>query len=131
MNNKKIAKLNVKLKDLFFRWLEITKTFHKLNKQQQQVLALLLYYHYTFKKEVTNPKILWKLVFDYDTRVKIREDSIFEKGLSSNSLENILSSLRKRKIIVNNEIISAYIPELTLDSKLFEVLYQFNIVDNE
>lgn len=132
MNNTKIAKLKVTLKDLFFRWLDITKTFHKLNKQQQQVLALLLYYHYIYKKDVTNNKILWKLVFDYDTRVKIRGDSVFgEKGLSSNSLENILTSLRKKKIIINNEIIKAYVPDLELNAKQFDVIYQFLIVNNE
>lgn len=131
MSNKKIAKLNIKLKDLFFRWLDITKTFHNLNKQQQQVLGLLLYHHYTLKKEITNEKILWKLVFDYDTRVKIREDIIFgEKGLNSNSFENILSSLRKKKIIVDNKISPAYIPDLSLGSKEFDITFKFNIIDN-
>jgi hypothetical protein len=132
MSNKKIAKLNIKLKDLFFRWLDITKTFHKLNKQQQQVLALLLYYHYLYKKEITNDKILWKVVFDYDTRVKIREDSIFgEKGLSSNSFENILSTLRKKKVIIDNKINPSYIPDLSSNSKEFNILFIFNIIDND
>lgn len=132
MSNKKIAKLNIKLKDLFFRWLDITKTFHNLNKQQQQVLALLLYNHYLLKKDITNEKILWKLVFDYDTRVKIREDETFgEKGLNGNSFENILSSLRKKKIIVDNKVTAAYIPDLSLGSKEFSILFSFNIVDND
>lgn len=132
MSNKKVAKLNIKLKDLFFRWLDITKTFHNLNKQQQQVLALLLYNHYMLKKDITNEKILWKLVFDYDTRVKIREDETFgEKGLNGNSFENILSSLRKKKVIVDNKVSPAYIPDLTLGSKEFSILFAFNIVDND
>lgn len=132
MSNKKIAKLNIKLKDLFFRWLDITKTFHGLNKQQQQVLALLLYHHYLYKKEITNDKILWKVVFDYETRVKIREDSIFgEKGLGSNSFENILSTLRKKKVIIDNKINPAYIPDLSSNSKEFNILFIFNIIDND
>ena len=68
MNNVKIANINIKLKDLFFKWIEITRPFHKLTNQQQSVLALLLYYHYKYKKEITNSKILWKMVFDYDTK---------------------------------------------------------------
>ena len=64
MNNSKTANLNVTLKNLFFRWLDITKSFHNLNNQQQRVLALLLYYHYQYKKETTNNKILWTIVLD-------------------------------------------------------------------
>jgi hypothetical protein len=132
MINVKEAKLNVKLKELFVRWLDITKSFHKLNNQQQQVLALMLYYHYQYKKEITNNKILWKVLFDYDTKLKIKEDEMFgEGGMNSNVLHNILSSLRKRKIIVDNQISPMYIPELSQDCKNFKVIFNFNIVDNE
>jgi uncharacterized surface anchored protein len=131
MNNIKIANLNVKLKDLFFRWLDVTKSFHKLNNQQQQVLALFLYYHFLYKKEITNDKILWKILFDYDTKLKIKEDDIFKKGLSDNSLQNILTSLRKKKIIIDGKISPVFIPELSIDSKNFKVVFNFNIVDNE
>ena len=131
MNNTKIANMNVKLKDLFFRWLDITKAFHKLNNQQQQVLALLLYYHYQYRKDITNNKILWNVVFDYTTKARIKEDDIFPNGLSDNSLQNILSSLRKKKIIVDGEISKIFIPELDLKTKNFKVIFNFNIVDNE
>lgn len=131
MNNTKIANMNVKLKDLFFRWLDITKAFHKLNNQQQQVLALLLYYHYQYKKEITNNKILWKVVFDYDTKLKIKEDEVFKNGLPDNSLQNILTALRKKNIIVDGEISKIYIPELDLKAKNFKIVFNFNIVDNE
>lgn len=131
MNNNKIANINIKLKDLFFKWLEITKTFHKLNNQQQQVLALFLYYHYIYQKDITNKKLLWKVVFDYDTKIKIREDSVFgEKGLSESTFNNILSKLRKLNIIVNKEISSLFIPELEQKSNNFKIVFNFNIVDN-
>jgi len=51
MTNAIEASLNLKLKDFFFKWLDITHSFHKLSKQHQKVLALLLYYHYLYKKE--------------------------------------------------------------------------------
>ncbi len=131
MSNVKQANINVKLKDLFFRWLDVTQAFHKLNNQQQQVLALLLYYHYLYKKETTNNKILWKIVFDYDTKLKIKEDKIFgENGMNDNSFQNIISNLRKKKIIVNGEISPLFIPDLSRDAKNFKVLFNFNIVDN-
>ena len=131
MNNVKIANLNIKLKDLFFTWLDITKSFHKLNNQQQQVLALFLYYHYLYNKEITNEKILWKILFDYDTKLKIKEDEVFKNGLSDNSFQNIMTHLRKKGIIKDNKISSVYIPEISIKSKNFKIIFNFNIVDNE
>lgn len=131
MKNVKEATLNIKLKDLFFKWLDVTKSFHKLNNQQQQVLALLLYYHYQYKKEITNPKILWNVLFDYDTKLKIREDPVFKNEMSSNTLHNILSMLRKKNIIVDKQISAFFIPELSNDCKNFKIIFNFNITDNE
>lgn len=126
-NNSKTATLNVTLKNLFFRWLDITKSFHNLNNQQQRVLALLLYYHYQYKKETTNNKILWTIVFDYDTKMKIKE----ELDMNDNSFQNMMTQLRKKNVIINGEISSRFILELDLNTKNFKVIYNFNIVDNE
>jgi len=131
MNNSKTANINIKLKLLFFRWLDILKPWHNLNNQQQQVLALLLYYHYLYKKDITNDKILWKIVFDYDTRQKIIEDECWKKGMTINTLNNILTMLRNKKAIVDNKISNVYIPELDISSKNFKMIFNFNIVDNE
>lgn len=127
MVNQKVANLNVPLKQLFIRWLEITRAFHKLSNQEQQVLALLLYYHYILKKDITNNKILWKMVFDYDTKLKIKE----ELDMNDNIFQNKLTELRKKNIIKNNEINPYFIPDLSLDSKNFKVIFNFNIIDNE
>jgi hypothetical protein len=125
MKNVKQANINVNLKQLFFRWLDITKSFHNLANQQQQVLALLLYHHYKFSKEITNEKILWKAVFDYDTKAQIKE----ELGIGNQVLQNNLTKLRKKNIIKDNKILARYIPELEHNSKKFKVEFNFNIVD--
>lgn len=131
MTNAIEASLNLKLKDFFFKWLDITHSFHKLSKQHQKVLALLLYYHYLYKKETTNNKILWKFVFDYDTRLKIQEDSVFEKGLTVQGLNTVIHQLKKKGIIVDGKVSPRYIPVLTTDCKKFKITFNFNIVDNE
>ena len=131
MRNEKVATLNVTLRDLFFRWINITQGFHKLNNQQSQVLALFLYHHYLYKKDITNNKILWSVVFDYDTKMKICEDEIFgEGGLSTSALANVLTHLRKKKVIIDKEISPLYIPEISKDCTNFKVIFNFNIVDN-
>lgn len=127
MKNIKIANINVKLKNLFLRWLELTVMFHKLTKKERQVLALLLYYHFTLKKDITNPKILWKLVFDYDTKMKIKE----ELNMKDASFQNCLTALRKKNVIKDNMIVPTYIPELEVSSKSFKIVYNLNITDNE
>ena len=131
MSNIREANINVTIKNLFFKWLELLKPWHDLNKQQQQVLALLLYYHYSYKKDTTNNKILWKIVFDYETRLKITEDKIFKKGLTTNSLNNILTILRRKRVIIDNQISEVYIPNLEIGSKSFKIMFNFKIVNNE
>lgn len=122
-NNEKVANINTNIKSFFRRWTQFTEPFHKLNNRQQQVLSLLLYYHYILKQEITNNKILWKEVFDYDTKVKIYS----ELEIHQTGLENILTQLRKKNVIMDNQISPVYIPNLDKNSKTFTIKYNFNI----
>lgn len=125
MDNVKSANLNVKIKNFFFRYIEFLHPFHKLQKQQYTVVALLLYHHYNFSKEITNNKILWKTVFDYDTKILITD----ELNITLQGLENIYTKLRKSKVIIDNEISSVYIPQMNKKNKLFTININFKIVD--
>lgn len=127
MKNVKIANINIKLKQLFKKWLEITNSFHKLTDQQEKVLGLILYYHYIYKKDITNDKILWKVIFDYDTKALIKK----ELNIKDQVFQNILYKLRKKNIIVNNEVVKTYIPALEENGKSFKIIFNFNIVDGE
>ena len=125
MKNSKTANINVDIKQLFKKWLDITNSFHNLPSQEKNVLSLLLYYHYITKKDVTNDKIIWKIVFDYDTKNLIKE----ELDMKDQGLQNVLSKLRKKKIIQDNKIINFFIPDIEKDSKNFKVIFNFNIID--
>lgn len=124
MKNKKIANINVTLKSLFFKWLDITSSFHNLKKQEKDILALLLYYHYIYSKDITNNKILWKIVFDYETKLKIRK----ELNIKDPSIQNALTSMRKKNIIKNNKIVDTYIPNISQDANNFKIIFNFNII---
>lgn len=127
MKNIKKANINVNLKQLFSIWLEVTSSFHKLRKQEKKVLSLFLYYHYELQKDITNETILWKVLFDYNTKDKIIKDLDIKKQ----TLSNIMTSLRKKNIIIDNKISSIYIPNLEKESSNFKVIFNFNIIKNE
>lgn len=124
MNNIKVANINVHIKSFFSKWVSFTAPFHKLSNQEQQVLALLLYYHYKLSREITNNKILWKEVFDYDTKLLITE----ELSIKDSALQNILTKLRKKKVILEGEISPLYIPNLEDKASKFTITFNFNII---
>lgn len=124
MKNVKQASQNIKLKDLFLKWLEITSSFHGLAKQRRLILAQFLYYHYTYSKDITNNKILWKTVFDYDTKRLIEDDL----GITNQAVQNFLTYSRRNGIINGNEINKAYIPDLSKGSANFKIIFNFNII---
>lgn len=126
-SNEKVAKINTKIKTFFFRYIELMTPFHKLAPRYQRILALLLYHHFQLQKEITNNKILWKVVFDYDTKILICD----ELGIQQSALENLYSQLRKKNVIVNNQISEVYIPNISLNAKTFNINFNFNIIDND
>lgn len=127
MKNVKIANINTTIKKLFRDWLFLTKIFHGLTKQQIDILALFLYEHYKLKKEITNEKILNKVLFDYSTKMAIKE----EIGIKDPALQNAMTSFRKKGIIVNDRLSKLYIPAIEKDAKNFKLIYNFNIIDEK
>lgn len=126
MENGKIANINTTIKNLFSKWLNITKPFHNLTNQQQKVLALILYYNHIYYKQIKDDTLRWKLIFDYDTRMLIKE----ELGLKDSVFQNVLTKLRKNNIIKDNKVVGTYIPHITQDSKVFRLIFNFNIIED-
>jgi hypothetical protein len=127
MKNVKALSVNIRLKTLFKTWLQITEVFHGLTKQQIEVLALLLYHHYKLSQEITNKKILWKMVFDYEVKKSIKQ----ELDIPDASLQNVLTKFRKKGIIIDNQITSNYIPNIEKDSNTFKIVFNFNIIHDK
>lgn len=123
MRNTKIATLNVTIKDFFRQWLLITRHFHKMTAGEIDLASLLLYYHYEFQKDITNDSVVWKVVFDYDTKLKIRE----ELDITDNILQNRLSQLRRKKVIIDNKVSSYFIPSVEEGAENFKVIFNYNI----
>lgn len=70
--------------------------------------------------------ILWKIVFDYDSRIRVRYSirNKYNEPLGEASFNNILTDLRKKGIIVDNTISNKYwfVPKDT-----FTLTVNFNI----
>lgn len=121
MSKKALIKTN---KKNFFRyWLIFTKPLHKLSDRDIDVAALLLYHYFELRKKVDDEELAWKLTFDHDTRVNI----ISELNLSSDQiLRNILTSLRKNKVVTDNKVNPSFIPVLD-DTNVFSLTFNFEI----
>ena len=89
-------------KNFYRYYVELLNPIIKLRKKELDVLAQLLYYDNKYKE--LEEKIRYKIIFDQDTKLEIRE----ALNLSEASLNNNLSELRKKKIIKDNQITKGY-----------------------
>lgn len=123
MINKKQATFNTTMRGCIEGFLGITKPMHKMTEQEMKVVALFLYYYNKDKKNFVRDIDLWKHLFDYDTKLKIRE----EIGVSNPVFQNILTSLRKKKVIQDNKITPYYLLNIREDDEAFELIFRFNL----
>lgn len=118
----KLVKIPVTTKTLFKSYLSLTKPINKLGPKEIDVLSLILYYNHIEKPNFKRNEDRWRKVFDYDTKMLIKE----ELDMKDYSLQNILSSLRRKKVIRNNVVMPYYIPEID-NSDVFKLIFQFEI----
>lgn len=124
MKNINVQNLKTKENNFFKIWLMILQPFLSLRKQEINVLSKLLYFRYSISKDVKNKAIVDELLFNTKTRNKIRK----ELEMESYAFNNVLSSLRKKKIILNNSINNKVIPIVEEDFKNFKLVYNIEII---
>lgn len=124
MNNINVQSMKTDEVKFFKLWLMILQPFLNLRNQEVSVLARLLYYRYAISKEVKNKAIVDELLFNTTTRKKIKDDL----DIKEYSFNNILSSLRKKKLIVKNSINNKVIPKVEEDFKNFKLIYNIEII---
>lgn len=123
MKSINVQTLKVDEKKFFMVWLTLLQPFLNLRDQEKKVLAALLYYRYTIEQQVKNKVIADELLFNTKTRKKIKE----ELEIESYSFNNILSSLRKKKLIVNNTLNSKIIPQVEPNFNNFKLVYNVEV----
>ncbi|AGO48987.1 hypothetical protein N356_gp095 [Cellulophaga phage phi14:2] len=123
MKNETVANINTNFNGLIRKWVSFTHPFHKLAPQEQETLTALLIFYFKFKKTIKDEDVVWKMVFDYDTRAKM--------GVMINSkdytLQNNLTKLRKKKVLKDNKVVPNFIPNIEPDCKNFKLIYNFTV----
>ena len=125
-NNINIKTLVAPSKEQFFiYWLEFLKPYHKLRDKEILLLGYFLAKRHELKTKIADENLLDKVLFEKDVKAEIRE----KMGYSNYQVfNNMLSSLRKKKAIVDNKINPGLIPDITGNS--FKLVFNF-IIDEK
>lgn len=124
--NINIKRIHTDRETAFRYWLEFLKPYHKLRHKEIEALAIMLYYRYKLSLDIDNPEFVNRILFSTETRVKIREQL---NNMSSKVFNNLLTSLRKKKVLTkNNEINPILIPKMNEEG--FTLMFDFDIKKN-
>lgn len=123
MKSINVQTLKVDEKQFFKAWLTLLQPFLKLRDQELKVLAMLLYFRHNIQEQVKNKAIIDELLFNTKTRKQIKR----ELDIESYSFNNILSSLRKKKLIVNNSLNGKIIPNIDSGFTNFKLVFNLEV----
>lgn len=121
--NINIQNSEVSLENFFRMWLIILQPFLKLRNKEIELLAKLLYHRYLISLEVKNKEMLDELLFSN----KVKKQIMKELNLPEHGYNNLLSSLRKKKIITDKSINKQIIPVITEPFTNFKLVYNIDI----
>lgn len=126
MKNTNVKRIKADKKTLFRYWLEFLRPYHKLKPKEIEALSLFLYYQYELSLEISNPDLVQSILFSSNTRSEIRKNL---GGMNQKVFNNLLSSLRKKKVLSQDNIIMpALIPQLD-STKGFKLIFNFEPTD--
>ncbi len=120
--------------EFFGMWLDIMRPYHKLTDKEIVLMSYILKKRYELRKIISDDIMLEKVLFNEDTKRKIRN----ECNISSAHFQVIISKLRKSKVILDclsvdesgkqkNElkVNPKYVPEISSTDDGFGVTFYF------
>lgn len=119
----KIIRISTIKEKFFLQYVTLLYPFHKMREKQIQVLAQLMYYNDKYKH--LEEEVREKMLFDSDTKAKIRQSLKMSEG----SFNNNMSELRKKKAIIDNALAPMW--RVYLDGTPKKLTFDFNITDLE
>jgi len=125
--SRRMAKFTVDLKNAIRYYLQLTKPMHKLADKRIDLLTEILYMFTIERQNFKRADDAWTIVFNGVNRAKIRQ----KMDMTKQVFENYLSEFRKKGIIVNNQVDPRYNPAITPGCKSYELLFKFDIKDEQ
>lgn len=124
-NNINVQTFKVTKEKFFYMWLMVLQPFLKLRNKELDLLAKMLYHRYLISLEVKNKEMLDELLFSN----KVKKQIIAELNIPEHGYNNLLSCLRRKKIIVDKSINKQLIPVIKEPFDNFKLVYNFDITE--
>lgn len=127
MTNKAVFTISPNSKSEFFiLWVSLLNVFLSIRKKEIAVLAKIIEKRYYISLSTNDELEIARILFSTKMRVDMRE----ELKLDELNFNNILCTLRKKKLIMKNKINPKLIPSvMDKDFKEFELTYKVIIKD--
>jgi hypothetical protein len=126
MANINVQTFNTSKQNFFILWLTVLQPFLKLRDKEVTVLGKMLHTRYLISLEVRNPDMLDELLFSS----KIRKQMQSELKMEEYAFNNILTSLRGKKMVLGRLINKKIIPVITEPFDNFKLSFNFDIKKN-
>lgn len=123
MANINVQTFNTSKQNFFILWLTVLQPFLKLRDKEVTVLGKMLHTRYLISLEVRNPDMLDELLFSS----KIRKQMQSELKMEEYAFNNILTSLRGKKMVLGRAINKKIIPVITEPFDNFKLSFNFDI----
>lgn len=123
MQDGSLTRIKTNLDKFFSQWVAFTRPFHKLSPSEGHILSIMLKKRYELSEMIKDDNLIDMNLMSEQSRIELSN----EAGLTRANLQTMFSKLRKAGIIVDNRIDSRFIPNLSLDGKLFNFGIIFEI----
>lgn len=111
------------LSDFFKYWFLFLEPFHNLTNREVDVITSFVRQRYELSKVIKDNEILDKVAMSEDVKKKVRE----ECGITLQHFQVIMGKLRKNNVIIDGKINPKFIPRITEENGIFQLLLLFDI----
>lgn len=111
------------LSDFFKYWFLFLEPFHNLTNREVDVITSFVRQRYELSKVIKDNEILDKVAMSEDVKKKVRE----ECGITLQHFQVIMGKLRKNNVIIDGKINPKFIPHITEENGMFQLLLLFDI----
>ena len=111
------------LSDFFKYWFLFLEPFHNLTNREVDVITSFVRQRYELSKVIKDNEILDKVAMSEDVKKKVRE----ECGITLQHFQVIMGKLRKNNVIIDGKINAKFIPHITEENGIFQLLLLFDI----